>query len=235
MHPIIPYIKAGLKKNGDSDRASQMQRYMKTNQLFYGVQAKVRKKLFKDASNRYPVGSRQDYEAVVRVLWKGEFREEMYQALEVAEGFRPYHQKTSWPLYEHLVFTAPHWDTLDWIASRIIGPLVLKDRSLEAYLDKWSDSDNFWVRRASLLSHLKHKAQTNTKLLRKTILKMAHEKEFFIRKAIGWVLRDYAYADPEWVVSFVTEFSDKLSNLSKKEAIKHIFAEGSHKNSHSEC
>ncbi|MCB0173573.1 MAG: DNA alkylation repair protein, partial [Anaerolineae bacterium] len=82
--------------------------------------------------------------------------------------------------------------------------------------------DNFWVRRASLLAHLRHKEQTNTQLLADTILALCHESEFFIRKAIGWVLRDYSYTDPAWVSNFVAQYDDRLSGLSKREALKQI-------------
>jgi 3-methyladenine DNA glycosylase AlkD len=125
-------------------------------------------------------------------------------------------------LYERLVRSAPHWDTLDWIAAKLISPLVRQHREFEAELIKWSADDNFWVRRAALLAHLHHKEETNTDLLGQTILRLCHEKEFFIRKAIGWVLRDYAYTDPAWVRAFVAAHETELSGLSRREALKQI-------------
>ncbi len=225
-HPRIPYlvdfIRSELQRLADPTRAAEMQRYMKTDQPFYGVRAPLRKKIFREAKMSSPLTCRVDYETAILDLWSGSHREEMFMALEVAERFKIFHTEESWPLFEQLVATAPHWDTLDWLASNIIGPLVLRNRALETHLIAWSDSPNLWVRRAALLGHLKHKEKTNTALLAATIRKLAGEKEFFIRKAIGWVLRDYSYTDPEWVDSFVREHQDELSGLSRREALKHL-------------
>lgn len=222
MQPITKYIKNELKQHSDATKAPQMQAYMKTDQLFYGVQSVLRKQIFRDAIRKYPISSRETWETLILELWNGTQREEMYQALEVAERYKIYHDESAWNLFEKLLRSATNWDTVDWLASNLIGKLVYKYRHFEKELWKWSKDDNFWVRRASLLSHLKHKEKTNIKLLSQTILKLAHEKEFFIRKAIGWVLRQYSYTDPIWVSQFVERYENKLSGLSKREALKAI-------------
>lgn len=206
----------------DGSKAPAMQAYMKTDQPFYGIQATPRRRIFRACAKKFPINSRSEYENVIRELWGGKYREEMYQALEVAENCRAYLDDTSWPLYEELVRTATNWDTLDWIAVKLISPLVQDNRSHEKTLAKWRKDENFWVRRASLLAHLSHKEDTNTKLLSKTILELSNEREFFIRKAIGWVLRDFSYTDPEWVKKFVAQHQNELSGLSKREALKQI-------------
>ena len=222
MHPIVEKIRESLKAVGEPAKAREMQRYMKTTQKFYGVQAAARKNIFRITAKAFPVTSRTDYEAVIFELWRGEFREDMYQALEVAIRFREFHDLKSFPIYEKLVYTSPNWDTLDWIAGRLVSPLVVENRQLESILKHWMIEDNFWVRRASLLAHLHHRSNTNTALLSKTILKLAPDKEFFVRKAIGWILRDYSYANPKWVKKFIEENQDVLSGLSKREALRHI-------------
>jgi len=222
MQPIVEYIKNELKCKGDSTKAPQKQAYMKTDQPFYGVQSKLRKQIFRDAIKEYPIKSREEWETVIIELWNGTHREEMYQALEVAEWYKNYHDESLWPLFEKLLRSATNWDTVDWLSSNLIGQLVYKYRHFEKELWEWSDDKNFWVRRASLLAHLKHKQNTNKELLSETILKLANEKEFFIRKAIGWVLRQYSYTDPEWVLQFVNMHEDKLSGLSKREALKAV-------------
>lgn len=222
MQPITKYIKNELKQHSDATKAPQMQAYMKTDQPFYGVQSKLRRQIFRDAIKKYPVASRETWETLILELWNGTHREEMYLALEVAERYEKYCDETAWNLFEKLLRSATNWDTVDWLASNLIGKLVYKYRHFEKELWKWSKDDNFWVRRASLLSHLKHKEKTNIKLLSQTILKLAHEKEFFIRKAIGWVLRQYSYTDPIWVSQFVERYENKLSGLSKREALKAI-------------
>ena len=222
MHPMVDYIRRELAKAENPDKARQMQAYMKTNQEFYGVQAVARRKIFKTAVTKFELTSRQEYKQVIFELWNGRCREEMYQALEVAEHYQIYQDEKSWPIYENLIKTSPNWDTLDWVAGKIVNRLVAGNRKLEAKLVDWSKSDNFWVRRCSLLAHLHHRKETNTRLLSETILKLAYEKEFFIRKAIGWILRDYSYANPDWVTAFVERHRQVLSGLSKREALKHI-------------
>lgn len=222
MHPIVEFIQKELRKNGDPDTAVGMQKYMKTDQQFYGVKTPVRKDIYREAMSNYFINNRNEYEEIIQELWGGQFREEMYQALEVAQNTLGYHSPESWALYEKMIHSSPNWDTLDWLATRIIGPLIIEDRKLENRLVEWSEASNYWVRRASLLAHLKHKDKINIKLLSETILKLSHEEEFFIRKAIGWVLREYSYTNPQWVIEFVNIHKEALSNLSKREALNHI-------------
>ena len=222
MQQITEYIKIELKRYGDKEKAPQMQAYMKTGQPFYGVQSKLRKQIFREAIKKYSVTTHAQWKTVILELWNGTHREEMYQALEVAERYNLYHDESAWKLFEQLLRSATNWDTVDWLSSNLIGQLVEKYRHFDKELWEWTDDENFWVRRASLLTHLKHKEKTNIKLLSQTILKLSHEKEFFIRKAIGWVLRQYSYTDPDWVIQFVNKYENKLSGLSKREALKAI-------------
>ncbi len=218
--PIVPYIREELKKYADPEQAGPMQAYMKTDQPFYGVKAPQRAAIFKEAKKKFPVKSREEYETAVLELWRGETREEQYMGLDVATHFKKFRTAESWQLYEKLAAEAENWDTLDWIASHLIGLLVLKHPHFERELERLAASENFWLRRTALLAHLKHKQETNTALLEKLILQMAHEDEFFIRKAIGWVLREYSKTNPQWVIEFVEKHGERLSPLSKKEALK---------------
>lgn len=222
MHPFVEQITTELKTLADPEVAEGMRAYMKSDQPFYGVKAGPRRTAFKTIAKQFKTISHEEYEQIIFELWAGRYREDMYQALEVAEHYKKYRTLESWPIYDRLVRTASHWDTLDWIAGKIVSPLVLQHRELEADLIDWSRDDNFWVRRASLLAHLHHKEQTNTQLLANTILALCHESEFFIRKAIGWVLRDYAYTNPAWVSNFVAQYDERLARLSKREALKQI-------------
>ncbi len=222
MHQLTKYVLDELNKNGDVTKAPQMQAYMKTSQPFYGVQSKLRKQIFRDAIKKCPITTRDKWEKAILELWNGTHREAMYQALEVAKRYKKYHNEDAWQLYEKMLRTATNWDTVDWLSSNLIGVLVDKYRHFETNIWEWTDDKNFWVRRAAILVHLKHKEKTNTKLLSQTILKLAHEKEFFIRKAIGWVLRQYSYTDADWVKQFIADYDDKLSGLSKREGLKAI-------------
>ena len=203
MEKITQLIKNEMMLYSNPTKALQMQAYMKTDQPFYGIQSVQRKKIFRDAILKYPITSQITWRNVILELWNGTYREEMYQALEVAEEYNQYYNESTWKFFEKMLRSATNWDTVDWLSSNLIGQLFDKFRHFEKQLMEWSDDDNFWLRRASLLVHLKHKERTNTKLLSDTILKLSHEKEFFIRKAIGWVLRQYSYTDPTWVIKFV--------------------------------
>ncbi|CAM2065105.1 DNA alkylation repair protein [Sulfidibacter corallicola] len=222
LHPHTLFLFEGLRQHADPVQAVPMQAYMKTDQPFYGVRAPVRKQLCRDARAKYPLKLRDEYERVVRELWAGPHREDQHAALDVAENHRKHRIPASMPLYVDLANAAPHWDTLDTIAGGLISRLVQSHREFESILRDWITSPNMWLRRASLLGHLKHKHDTNRAFLSETILALCHEKEFFIRKAIGWVLRDYSYANPEWVIAFVQQHDAVLAPLSKREALKAI-------------
>ena len=221
-HPIIERVKRDLAGHADPARAVPMQAYMKTDQPFRGVPAPMRKTLMRAALKDHPIGSPDDYETAIRELWAGSHREEMYQALEIAERHPRFNTSERMPLWEELLATATNWELVDDIAGALVSNLVKADRANEAWLIRWRTHEGMWFRRASLLGHLKHRADTNKPQLAETIDLLASEREFFIRKAIGWVLRDLSYADPTWVEGFVAERGERLSGLSRREALKAI-------------
>ena len=221
-HPLVTHLRSAMQDAADPAKAPSMRAYMKTDQPFYGVQATPRRKIFRAAIKLHPIRSRAEYAAAIRDLWGGVHREEMYLALDLAERVKAYRDIDAWPLFVDLMRTASNWDTLDWIAATLLGDLLGKHREKEAEVRAWRDDPNLWVRRTSLLVHLKHKTDTNVPLLAETILHLAHETDFFIRKAIGWNLREYAKTDPDWVRTFVAEHADQLSGLSKREALKNL-------------
>jgi len=221
---FVADLRRRMLRAADPAKAPQMQAYMKTDQPFYGIQAGPRRRLFGQALKEHPLTTRQAWEMAIRQLWAADRREAMYQALELAERFPIYLDETSWPLLTDLVQTATHWDTLDWIAAKLVGPVVRANRGLERDLIAWRSTPSLWVRRASLLAHLHHGHDTNLPLLETTILALAGDPDFFIRKAIGWVLRELARTKPDWVRQFVAQHAGQLSPLSRREALKHLTA-----------
>lgn len=220
MHPLVQFLQAELQKIADPEKAKSMQAYQKATQKFFGVSAPERKAVLKESRNYWKLASFQEYETVIRELWTGNSREEMYLALDVALQYKKFRTDEAMPLFDYLVHTATNWDTLDLVAGNLVSNLVKQNRSHEKKLIEWRTSNNFWVRRASILAHLAHKEETNVELLEETIVMMIDEKEFFIRKAIGWVLRTYSRTDADWVEAFVDKYEDQLSGLSKREALK---------------
>ncbi|MGK5090862.1 DNA alkylation repair protein [Deltaproteobacteria bacterium TL4] len=224
-YPIVVYLQEALKRAADPEKATGMQAYMKTDQKFYGVQTPTRKEIFKKAKVLFNIQSYEEYEEIIHELWEGESREEMYFALMIAQHYKCFRTDEAIKLYEDLLKSATNWDTVDLLAGNLVSQLVLNNRNHEKKLLEWRTSNNFWMRRTSLLAHLRHKERTHLELLEETILMLMHEKEFFIRKAIGWVLRDYAYTNPTWVEQFVESYHDPLSGLSQREALKGILRE----------
>ena len=113
------------------------------------------------------------------------------------------------------------WDTIDCF-DRIIGDIGLKDTRVAILMLKWSQDDDFWLRRIAIDHQLLRKDQTDQHLLEKIIVNNLNSDEFFINKAIGWSLRDYSKTDPEWVGNFIEKYRDKMSSLSIKEASKYL-------------
>jgi 3-methyladenine DNA glycosylase AlkD len=222
MHVMVVYLHGELKKAADPEKAKPMAAYMKNLQPFYGVAMPQRRKILQSALKRFDITSYSEYEAVIKELWRRKFREELYCAADIAMHYKAFRTDKAMRLYTFMLKSADNWDTVDTIAAHLVGELVLHNRRHEALLKRWTHSKNMWLRRSALLAHLRHKKQTNIRLLEQTILALIDEKEFFIQKAIGWVLRQYAYTDPKWVKRFVVKSSDRISNLALREALKHF-------------
>lgn len=224
---IVSFLQKELKAQADAKKAVEMAAYMKTEMPFYGVQKPERVQIYKMLKKQFPPGSAREYAKNVRRMWALPHREEKYAALEYACMFPQFITVDSIELYSSLIREGAWWDFVDVVAINLVGQVLLLDRSnLKETIDSWSDDDDMWIRRTSLICHNHHKAKTDRKQLFDTCLKLSGEKEFFIRKAIGWALREYSYANPDAVRSFVTRHKGKLSPLSFREATKQLVRSG---------
>jgi len=221
-----------LEQAGDADRASGQQAYMKSAMPFRGIRAPHLKATLKPllADPSYRLLSRDEWEATVRRLWDGaQFREERYAALAIS-GHRLYRSwaqdRSAMPLYLYLIETGAWWDFVDEIAARRVGPVLRAHPESEAErMRSWAIADNMWVRRAAILSQLSSKDETDLPLLLDCITPNVTDREFLIRKAIGWSLRQYAHSSAEaadWVRRTVEQLSPQLSPLSRREALKNL-------------
>jgi len=154
-------------------------------------------------------------------LWQLPEREFQYVALTLLKGNLEALTPTSLPLMQQLVQRKSWWDTVDTIASHPVGWLISRFPTLKTEMDVWSRHPDLWVRRTSLLHQLSYKAHTDAKRLFRYCLDNATDQEFFIRKASGWALREYAKTNPQAVYSFVDKHLDHLSPLTIREALKH--------------
>jgi 3-methyladenine DNA glycosylase AlkD len=150
-------------------------------------------------------------------------REYQYAALTILGKLRKNSPPERIDLLERLITSKSWWDTIDSIAANDVGVYFrIYPEYISSYTNRWIGSGDFWLRRSALLFQLKYKSQTNALLLFDYIGRLAQEKEFFIRKAIGWVLREYSKTDPAAVRDYVEQHP--LSALSVKEALKWLQA-----------
>lgn len=209
----------------DPDSAAAMQRYMKTDMPFFGVKRPVARPIERAAIRAFVPEGRDDWEAGVRALWAGPQRELKYAAISYLKGFprRKFLQPPSVPLLEALIRDGAWWDLVDDLAANGVGVVLRHHREwMTPVLQRWIRDDDVWVRRTAILAQLKHRDDTDVELLFGFCRARAHEKSFWIRKAIGWALRSHARTDADAVRAFLAEHDQMLSGLSKREASKHL-------------
>jgi 3-methyladenine DNA glycosylase AlkD len=219
----VAYAQSALAARRDPDKAVAMQSYMRTDMPFYGVQKPGREPILRHLMRESAPADREAYEAIVTALWELPHREEKYLAQGVAAGLRQFIVPESLPLYRRFIVEGAWWDFVDETATHMIRELVI-DRPEETWpvVDGWVDGDDMWLRRAAIICQVGAKERTDADRLWRYCSARAHEREFFIRKAIGWALRDYARTDAAAVAGFVDRHRDDLSGLSFREATKHI-------------
>ena len=220
---LVTFVQSELAALADPDRAIQMAAYMKTDMPFYGVGTPARAPIAREVKKRFPPVDDGEYRQNVLTLWRLAHREEKYLAVGYAWAFKRHVTFDQVDLYRRMIVEGAWWDLVDGVASPIVGKVVLDDpRRMRPVLEDWIDDEDLWLRRAALICQNGHKARTDHVMLFDFCLRRAAEKEFFIRKAIGWALRDYARTDPESVRTFLARYGDRLSGLSRREAGKHL-------------
>lgn len=203
-----------------------MQSYMKSKIPYRGVQTPQLRKAVKTLFRAHLLTSFEEWRDAVLELWRGaRFREERYAAIELAgysryAGFRTLE---ALPIYEEIVVSGAWWDYVDSIAIHQIGGLLRRyPAALARLLRQWAVSDNIWKRRSAILAQLSFKSETDLKLLYACIQPSLDAPEFFLRKGIGWALREYAKTDPAEVIRYVRNQGEHLSSLTKREALKNL-------------
>jgi len=228
--PIAKYVRAELKALAQPAKAEEMAAYMRTEMPFYGVQKPERLPVIREFKRQFAPHSLKSYCDNILALWEGQYREEKYLAINYAESFSQFIVPQALPTYEYMVRDGQWWDFVDPIASNLYGPVLLKNEDLvRPTIETYVGDEDFWIRRVALLAHLKHKEQTSHEHLFAYCTALAPEREFFIRKAIGWILREYSKSEPKRVLKYLRENEDKLSNLSLKEGAKHLTKLGLYK------
>jgi 3-methyladenine DNA glycosylase AlkD len=220
---LLAEIRLGLAERCDPARAAGAQAYMKSSIPSLGVRVPEVRRLTVAAAAAHPFESLEQLRDTVLGLWRNAaFREERYAAIDLTGLKLAARQPQMLPVYEEIIRSGAWWDFVDGVSDRL-GALLQADRpTMTAMLRKWSRDQDLWIRRASITVQLKAKSRTDTELLRDVIEANLADPEFFIRKAIGWSLREYGKTDPEWVRAFVAAHGGDLSTLSRREALKNL-------------
>ena len=205
----------------NEELAGPMEAYMKNRFPFLGIKSPLRKELMREQFTEYELPEPKDLFVEAWKLYNMPEREYQYAAISLIEKMRKHLTVEDYSTLREFIETKSWWDSVDAIAPAFVGNIVMMDRALgERTMLEWSDADNMWVNRAAILHQLKFKDDTDVDLLFRIISQHADSGEFFIQKAIGWVLREYAKKDAVAVRTFVNE--NKLKPLSRREALKHI-------------
>lgn len=217
------YVSDALSAAANPEKAVGMQAYMKTDMPFYGVQKPGRTPILRRLLREFPPEDRDQYENLVLALWALPHREEKYLAQGVAVGHQQYMVPESLPLFRRMITEGAWWDLVDETATHMVRYLVINhgDKTWPT-VDHWIDDDDMWLRRSAIICQVGAKEHTDPERLLRFCEQRAFEREFFIRKAIGWALRDYAKTDAGLVAGFVNDHKEELSGLSFREATRHI-------------
>lgn len=219
---LLNAIEADFLEHADPVNAVSMQRYLKDQFVMYGLKAPVRQRILKPHLKRICAIYPELPENLIREMWSRPQREWQHAAIELLQKYHRNAPPESIRLYEDLTLAKSWWDTVDFIASWMIGSYFKSyPEQILPYTRKWMDSGNCWLQRTALLFQLKYKSDLDWPLLRGYILELSGEKEFFIRKAIGWILREYGKVAPDIVRDFVYA-TPQLSGLSRREALKRL-------------
>jgi 3-methyladenine DNA glycosylase AlkD len=220
---LIDEAAALLASVADPERAPAMAAYLKTSMPFYGVSSPARRKVMKALVASHSPSTNDAYRSQVASLWNLTHREEKYLAIDWAIRHKRFVSFGNIDLYERMIVEGAWWDLVDTIAANLVGGVLRKDaEKMAPVLERWLTSDDLWLRRTVIISQLKSKNQTDTDLLFDACQRTAHETEFFIRKAIGWALREHSKTDPESVRRFVDQQRTELSGISLREATKYL-------------
>ncbi len=220
-HPYVKEIRAIFATNKNATVAKGAKAYLLHQFEFYGIKTPIRRKLSKDFYKANPISTHKELTALIKDCFAAPQREMHYFAIELLGYHKKLWSKQTIPLMEWMITHHSWWDSVDSTNSHVIGKFFLQfPEYIKPTTSKWNKSSNKWLQRMSILFQLMYKDKTDTQLLAKYIENCAMEEDFFIRKAIGWALRAYAYTDAKWVKEFI-KTHPHLSNLSKREALKH--------------
>ena len=220
---LMSAIRRRLRLAADPARAAGAQAYLKSEMPSLGVRVPEVRRVVRAVAKELPPGSLQELQSTVLELWRGAgWREERYAAIDLTGLRLAAGQLGMLPVYEEIIRSGAWWDLVDGVSHRLCELLQTHREDMSIVLRRWSTDQDMWIRRVAITAQLGAKSATDPALLAGVIEPNLADPEFFIRKAIGWALRDFAATDPEWVRDFVELHGGALSPLSRREALRKI-------------
>jgi len=224
LHPFTLAVRAALREAALPEEAPKMQKYMKSEIPYFGVNLWKTNKITKEIIKQVPVNTFSELEQIVHELYSPEGREEYYVGDELATHYKEWHTLEALPLYRFMIETVQWWDVVDSVAAHLVGDLLRNyPDKMKPEMERWINDPNLWIRRAAILSQLTFKTNTDQEMLFRFCLEHLEEKTFWMRKAIGWSLREYSKHNPDSVRLFVEEHRSKMSGVTLREAEKYIY------------
>jgi 3-methyladenine DNA glycosylase AlkD len=221
MNDFIKTLQLEFEANSDSKIAAQQKAYLRDQFAFYGLKTPIRRTIQKPFLIKAYLPPKEDLTILVQILWNSPQREYHYFAQELTEKYIKHFEVKDIVLLEFMISTNSWWDTVDFIATKLIKGYFKKfPEQRDFYIKKWLVSGHIWLQRTCIIFQLLEKEKTDTILLKHVITSLLGSKEFFINKAIGWALRDYSRTNPKWVNEFTA--NTDLYSLSRREALRLI-------------
>ena len=220
VNNFIENLQVLFEEKRDPKKALENKAYMKNHFDFIGLWTADRRSLTKDVLRATPLPDLETVTKTVLQLWQMDEREYHYAGIQTLAHYHKLWRTDTIELIEHCLVNHSWWDSVDGLNIDCVSRYFVLFPASVHIAGRWNESNNRWLQRSSIIFQKSYKGKTNKELLAKHILHVAGSKEFFVQKAIGWALREYAKTNPEWVLEFVG--NHPLAPLSKREALKHL-------------
>ena len=215
IHPLLNIFEA----HQNSKTAQKQSAYMRNQFAFYGIVTPLRKKLQQPFLKKDALPSKEVLTPIIQTLWQHPKREVHYFAMDLLRKYSKAYELENMALFEQMITTHSWWDTVDIIAPNMVGDYLKQyPKEQELCVERWLASENIWLQRTAILFQLRYKEALDRELLTHVITKLQDSKEFFVNKAIGWILREYGKTNPQWVLEFIE--NNELHPLSRREGLR---------------
>lgn len=225
MHTqIVEAILGLMNEHRNTKDAILMKAYMKGKFEYFGIKSVQRRALFNAVFIKKEVTSPEMLIHLVDTLWAAPEREAQYIAMDILDKFKPWMDAKMLPHIERWISQKSWWDSVDHLAAHQVGPILstMDQGQRRDIIERYLASDFLWLQRTAIIFQLFYKEKTDTNLLEDAIFATMEEKDFFIRKAHGWALRQYSRTDKVFVADFIDKYRDQLSPLAIREGSKYI-------------